>query len=60
MLTCVDVLSRYAWVVPVRSKSAAHMLTAVRQLFKQASPRKPTRLQTDKGKEFYNGLVRNS
>jgi transposase InsO family protein len=58
LLTCIDVLSRYAWVVPVRSKSAAHMLTAMRQLFKQAAPRKPVRIQTDKGKEFHNALVR--
>jgi transposase InsO family protein len=34
------------------------MLTAVQQLFKQAAPRKPIRLQTDKGKEFYNTPVR--
>jgi transposase InsO family protein len=59
LLTCVDVLSRYAWAIPVRSKSAAHMLTAMSQLFKRAAPRKPTRLQTDKGKEFYNAAVRN-
>jgi transposase InsO family protein len=58
LLTCVDVLSRYAWVIPVRSKSAAHMLTAMRQLFKQAAPRKPIHLQTDKGKEFYSAAVR--
>jgi transposase InsO family protein len=58
LLTCVDILSRYAWVIPVRSKSAAHMLIAIRQLFKRASPRKPTRLQTDKGKEFHNASVR--
>jgi hypothetical protein len=31
---------------------------AMRQLFKQASQRKSTRLQTDKGKEFYNARVR--
>ena len=58
LLTCVDILSRYAWVVPVRRKSAANMVMAMRQLLKQASPRKPTRLQTDKGKEFYNAPVR--
>jgi transposase InsO family protein len=58
LLTCIDILSRYAWVVPVRSKSAPHMLSAMRQLFKQASPRKPARLQTDKGREFYNAPVR--
>ena len=58
LLTCIDVLSRYAWVIPVRSKSAAHMLMAMRQLFELAAPRKPIRLQTDKGKEFHNALVR--
>ena len=58
ILTCIDVLSRYAWAVPVRTKGAAHMLEAIQQLFQQAAPRKPKRLQTDKGKEFYNAIVR--
>ena len=58
ILTCVDVLSRYAWAVPVRSKSAKDMLVAMRELFKRAAPRKPTRLQTDKGLEFYNNSVK--
>jgi hypothetical protein len=58
ILTCVDVLSRYAWAVPVRTKSAHDMLAAMKQLFKQAAPRKPKRLQTDKGREFYNSDVK--
>lgn len=58
ILTVVDVLSRYAWAIPVKSKSAQHVLQAMRKLFKVAAPRKPTRLQTDKGREFYNALVR--
>lgn len=58
ILTCIDVLSRYAWAVPVRMKSAVYMLAAMQQLFKMAAPRKPTRIQTDKGKEFYNTQVR--
>jgi transposase InsO family protein len=58
ILTCVDVLSRYAWAVPVRSKSGNDMLVAMRALFHLAAPRRPKRLQTDKGTEFYNARVR--
>ena len=58
ILTCIDVLSRYAWAVPVKTKGAKHMLTAMKLLFDEAWPRKPQRLQTDRGVEFYNGDVR--
>ena len=57
ILTCIDVLSKYAWVVPVKSKNGKHMLAAMRELLRKAAPRKPTRLQTDKGKEFFNQHV---
>jgi transposase InsO family protein len=58
ILTCIDVLSRYAWAVPVRSKNANDMLAAMKELFQRAAPRKPVRLQTDKGTEFYNQQVK--
>jgi transposase InsO family protein len=58
ILTCIDILSRYAWAVPVRSKTSNDMLDAMRTLFDVAAPRKPKRLQTDKGTEFYNARVR--
>ena len=57
ILTCIDVLSRYAWAVPVRSKSKKDMLTAFKELFRLAKPRKPQRLQTDKGTEFFNDVI---
>lgn len=57
ILTCIDVLSRYAWAVPVKSKSSNDMLVAMKQLLRIAKPRKPERLQTDKGKEFFNAGV---
>jgi transposase InsO family protein len=57
ILTCIDVLSRHAWAVPVRSKHAGNMLTAMKELFRKAHPRKPERLQTDKGLEFFNSQV---
>ena len=57
LLTCIDVLSKFAWVIPVKSKDAKHMVAAMRALFRRARPRKPQRLQTDKGKEFFNQEV---
>ena len=52
LLTCIDVLSKYAWVVPLKSKSGAALVAAFRDIFKQG--RKPERLQTDAGTEFMN------
>ena len=57
LLTCIDVFSKYAWVVPLKVKSAESMKKAFEELFEQATGRVPRRLQTDKGKEFLNGVV---
>lgn len=57
ILTCVDILSRYAWAVPVKSKSSKDMLVAVKKLAKLSGGRVPQRLQTDQGKEFFNADV---
>ena len=57
LLTCIDVFSKFAWAIPCKAKSATEMVTAFRQLFKEAHPRRPSRLQTDKGKEFLNSQV---
>ena len=50
-------LSRYAWVQPVHDKSGPKIKKAWSQILKRTSPRHPCRLQTDKGKEFYNIYV---
>jgi transposase InsO family protein len=52
LLTCIDVLSRYAWVVPLKDKTANALKEAFRVIFK--SGWRPIRLQTDKGTEFTN------
>jgi hypothetical protein len=57
ILTCIDILTRYAWAIPVRSKSTSDMVTAMKKLFQTAHPRVPQRLQTDKGMEFFNRQV---
>ena len=56
ILTCIDVFSRYARAVPVKSKSAKDMVEAVESMLEDTQPKS---LQTDLGKEFYNGSVKN-
>ena len=45
-------LSRYAWVVPLKDKTGKTLKYALHVIFK--SRRRPIRLQTDKGTEFTN------
>ena len=54
ILTVIDVFSKFAWAQPVRSKDAGTIRDAFRDVMRAAAPRKPPRLQTDKGKEFFN------
>ena len=50
LLTCIDVLYRYAWVVPLKDKTEKTLKDAFHVIFK--SGRRPIPLQTDKGTEF--------
>ena len=56
LLTVVDVFSKYAWVVPLKQKTGLLVASALATLFK-TNKRIPQKLQTDDGKEFYNGHV---
>ena len=51
LLTCIDVLSKYAWVIPLKDKSSASVTKAFKTIFKSRIPRK---LRSDQGKEFVN------
>ena len=55
LLTAVDCFSRKAWVVPVRNKTGERVATGLHKILEG---QKYFALQTDKGKEFYNGPVR--
>ena len=52
LLTVIDVFSKYAWVRPLTRKTGAQVQKAFESIFREG--RKPLRLQTDDGKEFYN------
>ena len=54
VLTAIDVLSKYAWVEPVKRKSGPAVTKAFSKILKRAQGRQPKKLQTDDGKEFYN------
>ena len=54
ILTMIDVFSKFAWAVPVHSRDAIAITAAFGQVLTTANPRHPKRLQTDKGKEFFN------
>lgn len=54
LLTVVDCFSKYAWAIPIKNKTGDETLRAFQILFKE---RKPLKLQTDKGSEFYNSKL---
>ena len=56
LLTCIDILSKYAWAIPLKDKSSANVKNAFEKIF---SERTPESLQTDSGKEFTNKVVQN-
>lgn len=54
LLTCIDVLSKFAWVVPLKTKTGIAITEAFKIIYSNKPSRKPNRLQTDHGKEFLN------
>lgn len=53
LLNIVDVYSRYAWSIPLKSKSAISVLNAFKSIGKT-----PKLLWVDEGKEFYNSQMK--
>ncbi|GBO22376.1 Putative uncharacterized transposon-derived protein F54H12.3 [Araneus ventricosus] len=51
LLTCRDILSKHAWVVPLKRKRGVDIINAFKVIFKE---RHPQYLQTDQGTEFKN------
>ena len=54
LLTCIDIFSKYSWVIPLKDKKGINFKNALQKFFKQ---RKCEFLWTDRGKEFYNKQV---
>ena len=54
LLTCIDIFSKFSWVITLKDKKGITIKNALQKIFKQ---RKPKFLWTDKGTEFYNKQV---
>ncbi|XP_011067074.1 PREDICTED: uncharacterized protein LOC105153744 [Acromyrmex echinatior] len=55
IFTVIDVLSKYAWAVPLKSKGGSETANAIGEIVRES--RCPKNLQTDMGQEFYNADV---
>lgn len=53
ILTCIDVLSKFAWGIEVKNKSGKCVTDAMERILSTTS-RRPKRIESDKGSEFYN------
>ena len=54
LITCIDIFSKYSWVIPLNDKRGITIKNAFKKIFKE---RKPNFLWTDRGTEFYNKQV---
>lgn len=52
LLTIIDIFSKFAWAVPIKSKTGKDVTSAMKSVLMQG--RKPKNLHVDRGKEFYN------
>lgn len=52
LLTVIDMFSKYAFVIPLKDKTASTLKVAFKDIF--ATKRVPEKLQTDQGTEFEN------
>ena len=55
VLLVIDILSRYVWTVPLKSKRGEEVVKAFQSIIGQ--PRELTKVRTDKGTEFTNHKV---
>ena len=55
LLLVIDIFSKYGWIIPLKNKKGETVANALKTIFKK---RKPQKLWTDKGREFYNKDVK--
>ena len=53
IITIIDNHTKYAWAIPLKDKSGKSTTTAFKKLI-ETSKRKPDKIWSDRGKEFYN------
>ena len=55
LITTIDVLSKFAWVIPIKNKTAIEVKNGYEKILKD---RQPAALRTDKGGEFNNKMLK--
>ena len=55
LLLVINIFSKYGWIVPLKDKKGETVANALKTIFKE---RRPEKLWTDKGREFYNKDVK--
>ena len=55
LITCIDIFSKYSWVIPLKDKKGITIKNALEKIFNE---RRPKFLWTDRGTEFYNKQVK--
>lgn len=55
ILVIIDTFSKFAWCVRLKNKTGMEVTKAMQYVFEKNPNRIPKNLQTDAGKEFYNG-----
>ena len=53
IFTIIDNHTKYAWTIPLKDKSGKSTTAAIKKLI-ETSKRKPQKVWSDRGKEFYN------
>ena len=55
LLLVIDIFNKYGWIIPLKNKKGKTVAEALKTIFKE---RKPEKLWTNKGNEFYNDDVK--
>ena len=58
LLCVIDIISKYAWVVPLKDKKGVSIVDAFQKILDK-SGRKTNKIWVDKGSEFYNNCLKN-
>ena len=56
LLLVIDIFSKYGYLIPLKNKKGETVAEALKTIFKEG--RRPEKLWTDKGREFYNKDVK--
>lgn len=57
LLVAIDILSRFAFVEPLKDKKSSSIIEAMKRIFKRG--RMPKKIETDQGREFVNDSFKN-